>query len=165
MPATSTHTDNTYDLGGSFRAAISASPASQDPSSPEFEFLQNLSLSASDFEKRIAAYMTKVSERLQTPAGVEDYMLLAESRRRIFRPYPSSRCANANPLAEFSKTLPYATKIPKDWKYVEMTEDAEVRVMSEEGQQYVERGIAERYKQTPKQCHTVGAEGGCPYMG
>lgn len=107
--------------------------------------------------------MGKVTEHLQTSAGVEDYMLLAESRRRIFRPYPSSRGDTTNPLSEFTKTLPYATLIPQEWKHLEMMENGNVRVMGEEGQDYVQRKIAERFMQTPKQCHTVDAEGGCPF--
>lgn len=107
--------------------------------------------------------MNKVTERLRTSAGVDDFMLLAESRRRIFRPFPSSRCRITNPLSEFLKTLPYATLIPQDWKHVEMTENAQVTVMDAESERYVQKKIAERFKQTPKQCHTVDAEGGCPY--
>lgn len=162
VPDTCTFTNNAYSLSGTFRASISASPAAQDPSSPESEFLHNLTLSPAELSARIVAYMNKVTTRLQTPAGVEDYMLLAESRRRIFRPHPSSRCEATNPLSEFTKTLPYATLIPRDWRYMEMTEDAEVRVMGDESQNYVQWTIAERFMQTPKQCHTVGAEGGCP---
>lgn len=107
--------------------------------------------------------MEKVIARIQTQDGIDDYMLLAESRRRIFRPFPSSTGSDTNPLSEFSKSLPYATNIPKDWKYVEMTEDAHVRVMDEEGQRFVEKKIAERYKDTPRRCHTVDTEAGCPY--
>ncbi|KAH8144489.1 uncharacterized protein LAJ45_11500 [Morchella importuna] len=165
VPATSTVTSaGAYTLGDSFRASIAASPAAEDPCSSESEFLHNLTLSDTEFASRIVAYMDKVAERLRTPAGVEDYMHLAESRRRIFRPYPGSKSPTASPLSEFLMTLPYATAIPQDWKPVEMTEDGQVSVMAEESQDYVKRKIAERFRQTPKQCHTVVAgSGGCPY--
>lgn len=134
VPDTCTFTCGSYTLSDSFRASISASPAAQDPSSPESEFLHNLTLSPAELGARIVAYMNKITERLRSSAGVDDYMLLAESRRRIFRPYPSSRGKTTNPLSEFTKTLPYATLIPQEWKHLEMTEDAEVRVMGDEGQ-------------------------------
>lgn len=48
---------------------------------------------------------------LQTSTGVEDYMLLAESRYCIFWLYLSSRGNTANPLSEFTKTLPYSLRV------------------------------------------------------
>lgn len=95
-------------IEASIRAIPNPSSATLNRSSPEFQLLLNISqarTSPSEFKRtcasRIAAYMTKVAARLNTAAGVKDYMLLAESRRRLFRPLASSQDASTNPLPGF----------------------------------------------------------------
>lgn len=156
----------TTTLMDSILAAVQASAASKDPKSAEYEFLQNVSTPDSELAARVVSYMAKVRARAETQEGIDDYMLLAESRRRIFRPYPSSDSPDTNPLSEFAKTLPYATNIPQVWNFVEMTEDAQVRVLDALGQNYMKKKIAEKFMlDTPRKCHALAPDEaqGCPF--
>ncbi|KAJ0426754.1 hypothetical protein BJY00DRAFT_306749 [Aspergillus carlsbadensis] len=103
MPPSATLVNNTYSLDDDSIAALKQSPhASQesDVENVEKEFLdlyENYNLAT--MSSRVSRYAERVKERLQTAEGVFDYMLLAESRRRIYRPLP---------LNEFGLTLPFA---------------------------------------------------------
>lgn len=88
-----------YDLDNKFLEAVRASPQATQEGSPEFQFLALRGRNRDQHRKEVEVYMEKVKVRLLTPDGVLDYMTLAESRRRIFRPLP---------LNEFGYTLPYA---------------------------------------------------------
>ncbi|RYP20438.1 hypothetical protein DL765_002814 [Monosporascus sp. GIB2] len=81
--------------------------------SPEAEFLELLSQPDLEQEakRRIQKYVNNINAKLATKEGVLGYMRLAESKRRMFRPPPSSR-RPVHPLAEFDLSLPYASKMP-----------------------------------------------------
>lgn len=88
--------------------AIMASAASQVTGTPEAEFRANWELEDSGwqsiFAARIEEYLTAVSTRIATADGFDDYVRLAESRRREFR---------AMRLNEFSLTLPVTNIAPE----------------------------------------------------
>lgn len=95
-----------------------------DPkTSPEAEFLELLSNPDVEQEarKRLQAYVDNINKKLSTKEGVSDYMALAETKRRMFRPPPSTR-RPVHPLAEFDLSLPYASAIDpgqKEWKMMQ----------------------------------------------
>ncbi|MFB6805141.1 hypothetical protein [Streptomyces sp. NPDC056387] len=68
------------------------------------------------FGQRVDAYLRRVTQQIQTAAGFDDYVRLAESRRRQFR---------LMKLNEFELTLP-VTNIPPDAPPLAMREDATV---------------------------------------
>jgi hypothetical protein len=92
-----------------------------DPkTSPEAEFLDYLS--RDDLEqvakKKIVDYVNNINRLLTSKDGVLGYMKLAETKRRMFRPPPSTR-RPVHPLAEFDLSLPYASKMgpfSQEWK-------------------------------------------------
>jgi hypothetical protein len=93
-------------FGGAFTSAVEASPAAQDPTSPEAELLRYLRSPEDTWEQQLAgsleAYWSALSSKLSDPAGFEDVFRLAESRRRQFR---------KRPRAEFGLTLPVASSL------------------------------------------------------
>ncbi|MFD7835295.1 hypothetical protein [Streptomyces sp. NPDC059761] len=68
------------------------------------------------FGQRVDAYLRKVTQQIQTASGFDDYVRLAESRRRQFR---------LMKLNEFELTLP-VTNIPPGAPPLAMREDATV---------------------------------------
>jgi hypothetical protein len=72
------------------------------------------------FGQRVDAYLRKVSARARTEEGFDDYVRLAESRRRQFR---------AMRLNEFELTLP-VTDVPADSPPLAMSEEATVVPLS-----------------------------------
>ena len=129
VPQESSYTNGQYDLSKKFREQIVQSAAAKDPTSPEAEYLSSLN-TGDDFLDVFAA------RRMQTPEGVEDYMRLAESRRRMFRPHPGSDGPGTHSLSEFKMTLPFARNIAANEPWLEMMEDATVRKMDDQGQEY-----------------------------
>ena len=124
IPTTTTLTGNTYDLEANFIAAVKASDAFKDQSSPEYAFVQLLNVSTDVSQARIQAYLNNVSQKLQKYKGLRDYMKLAESRRRIYRPLP---------LDEFGFTLPYARNLDPSTPWYEMTEKGCIQAIPPEG--------------------------------
>ncbi|MER7707681.1 hypothetical protein ABTX81_32870 [Kitasatospora sp. NPDC097605] len=100
--------------------AITEAAGTLPAGSPEARFAADWALPDADwpqaFADRIDTYLGHVSARIGTRAGFEDYVRLAESRRRDFR---------AMRLNEFDLTLP-ATDIPADAPRLAMLEDATV---------------------------------------
>ena len=72
------------------------------------------------FGQRVDAYLRKVTEQIRTESGFDDYVRLAESRRRQFR---------LMKLNEFELTLP-VTNIPPGAPPLAMREDATVAELS-----------------------------------
>jgi len=101
------------------QAIVNASQTSPQDS-PEREFAANWQLGATAWqaaiEQRLTAYMVAVTQHLTTQAGFFDYVRLAESRRREFRP---------RPLNEFSLLLP-VTNTPADAPLLQMRADGSV---------------------------------------
>lgn len=88
--------------------------------SPEAQFADHWRLADADwrdvFASRIQDYVNAVTLRIGTDQGFDDYVRLAESRRREFK---SSR------LNEFTLTLP-VTNIPPDAPLLQMNEDGTI---------------------------------------
>jgi len=117
-----------YDLHVGIVANIEKSAGARESESPEFEFLHYLHQKelSSYCVKLLQEYTQNITKNLQISARVQDYLLLAESRRRIFRPPPiTSRPQHS--LAEFPMTLPYACKIKPGDRLFEMAPTARIR--------------------------------------
>ncbi|KQR77289.1 hypothetical protein ASF98_21315 [Arthrobacter sp. Leaf337] len=88
--------------------------------SPEFEFAAYWMLTdeawPKEFAQKIEHYMTSVNRRIATPAGVDDYIRLSESRRREFK---------AMKINEFTLTLP-VTNIPANAPLLDTRPDGTV---------------------------------------
>jgi hypothetical protein len=129
--ATYNTTTKSYDMDKVFTDAVKASPRIKDTTSPEYEFVQNLSRPTSFFSDMLSSYISKTQKRLKTQDGVSDYLKLAESRRRIYRPLP---------LDEFAFTLPWALS----WKYtkpLEMTSEGTIQEIDVRGQKFFDTWI------------------------
>ena len=124
IPTITTLTGNTYDLEANFIAAVKSSDSFKDQSSPEYTFVQLLNVSTNDLQKRIQTYLNNVFKRLKKYEGLRDYMKLAESRRRIYRPLP---------LDEFGFTLPYARNLDPSTPWYEMTEQGTIQPIPPDG--------------------------------
>ena len=101
--------------------------------SPEREFLDNLGpdekgLPVIAHQTRIFIYATKVSNNLGSSGYVLDYLRLAESRRRLFRPLPQNF---------FGSNLPYCLGIDPAAPFLEMTEEGTVREIPATGVRYL----------------------------
>ncbi|ERF76404.1 hypothetical protein EPUS_06962 [Endocarpon pusillum Z07020] len=117
----------TYDLESQLIANVKKSHSfkSGDTESPEHQFISLLDVKLEDMRSRIKRYFDNVVTRLNTLDGMIDYLTLAESRRRIFRPVP---------LNEFGPTLPYAVKYGHEQgARFEMTENGEIQPMDARG--------------------------------
>jgi tyrosinase len=87
--------------------------------------------SISEYQAMITDYVVKVQARLATQDGISDYLKLAESRRRIYRPVP---------LDEFAFTLPWAWLWPHE-RPLEMTPDGTIREISDRGKKFFDEWI------------------------
>jgi hypothetical protein len=120
VPATARVTDAGSDLPGTMGAAIADAARALPADSPEREFLAWWGVPEdrwrAEFTIRIERYVAAIVERLAAPAGFDDYVRLAESRRREYR---------RQPLNEFLLTLP-TTNIPTDSAPLRMNEDGTV---------------------------------------
>jgi hypothetical protein len=113
--------DSSGGLSQRIAETIITSVASQRAGTPEAQFRVNWELGESEwpevFATRIEEYLTRVSARITTAQGFDDYVRLAESRRREFK---------AMRLNEFSLTLP-VTNIPPEAPLLQMQPDGTVR--------------------------------------
>lgn len=132
VPTATTLNGTTYDLESTFISTVKASSAFKDSSSPEYAFIQLLGAPLTTHQDRIKAYIDNVSKRLNSYDGLLDYMRLAESRRRIYRPLP---------LDEFGATLPYARELGPELPMYEMTEAGTIQPMPDEGTAFLQSWI------------------------
>ncbi|MFC4508427.1 MULTISPECIES: hypothetical protein [Streptomyces] len=114
----------TVELCDKVAQAISDAARTLPADSPEGRFAAHWQVSddawRTVFGQRVDAYLRKVTERIRTESGFDDYVRLAESRRRQFR---------LMKLNEFELTLP-VTDIPPDAPPLAMREDATVAELS-----------------------------------
>lgn len=117
VPTTPTATDA---LGDRIAQRILAAAATLPADSPEAQFAANWNRPEvtwrEDFAQRLTTYLAQVQARITTEDGFDDYVRLAESRRRRFK---------AMRLNEFELTLP-TTNIPAGAPALRMREDATV---------------------------------------
>ncbi|KAI9655095.1 MAG: hypothetical protein M1821_005578 [Bathelium mastoideum] len=130
LPQSATLTGSMYDFEAQFVDAVRRSKYNKDPNSPESQFLALYDKPPDHFQSIFSTYFSKIQKRLKTQEGVSDYLKLAESRRRIFRPLP---------LDEFGAQLPYALGLKPDWKKVEMTQDGTITDIPQRGLEFFER--------------------------
>lgn len=107
-------------LGSEAADSIRSAAESAGAGSPEAEFAANWAVGAgwqAAFAERIEAYLAKAAARLDSDDGFEDYVRLAESRRRDIRKHP---------LSEFDLLLP-RTNIGSGAPALEMQPDGTVR--------------------------------------
>jgi hypothetical protein len=129
MPTTATIDLAAGGLSQQIAQVISQAAQDQPADSPEAEFNANWELADSDwrnvFAAKIEAYMTAVSNRISSVEGFDDYVRLAESRRREFKRMR---------LNEFSLTLP-TTNIPVGAPLLQMQSDATIHEKSDSSHQ------------------------------
>ena len=96
--------------------------------SPEYQFVELLKAdlaahqaAISSYFRAVVAYLTGKNTRAQ---AIVDYLRLAESRRRIYRPLP---------LDEFGSSMPYALGIPYDNGWLEMRPDGRIQPIPARG--------------------------------
>lgn len=122
VPQQTTFNGTSYDLDSAFIANVKASSyaKSQVADSPEVQFLNLLQVDLPTHQLSVAKYVAAANKNIKTAQGILDYMKLAETRRRIYRPLP---------LDEFGFTLPYAMALPYDEPWYEMTSTGQIQVM------------------------------------
>jgi hypothetical protein len=124
VPTTATIDPAAGGLSQQIAQVISQAAKGQPADSPEAEFKTNWELADPDwknvFATKIETYMTAVSNRISSVEGFDDYVRLAESRRREFKRMR---------LNEFSLTLP-ATNIPVDAPLLQMQPNATIHEKS-----------------------------------
>ncbi|KAL7813367.1 hypothetical protein V8C26DRAFT_405712 [Trichoderma gracile] len=130
VPQSTTFDGNAYDLDARFVENVKNSPWAKIDGTPEQQFLQLLDCTLQDHQKSISDYFDAIKTRMKTEPrkALYDYLSLAESRRRIYRPLP---------LDEFGYTMPYATKMPFTTPFLEMTAHGKVVPMPERGQTFL----------------------------
>jgi hypothetical protein len=121
VPDAATVKGGQSDLPAKFADAVKAAAAGLPADSAEAQFLANWTLPDDQwrptFEGRIKAYLTAVTPRLKTQEGVNDYVRLAESRRREF---------GARPLHEAFPLMLPVSNIPPNAPPLQMNADATV---------------------------------------
>ncbi|KAK6352357.1 hypothetical protein TWF730_009186 [Orbilia blumenaviensis] len=116
---------NTYDLDTQFIDNLRNSSYASQPDSPEAQFLEYYqTFQPSSVTLKIKNYIGAISRNFKSPAYIKQYLQLAESKRRIYRPLP---------LDEFGYTLPYARGIEQTAPWLEMTDTGEVQNMDQRG--------------------------------
>lgn len=119
VPGSVQRQNGAFDFESQYVQNIEASLSGIDDPGPANQFIANWELGDDwkpAFEQRVEAYFASIQQKLQTQSGYDDYVRLAESRRREFR---------RRPLAEFDFTLP-VTNIPNDAPSLQMFEDGSV---------------------------------------
>ncbi|KAL5589898.1 hypothetical protein FOVSG1_011765 [Fusarium oxysporum f. sp. vasinfectum] len=91
---------------------------------PEAEFLLNLEKPLIEHQIRISNYTNQVAQNLGDATWILNYLKLAESRRRMFRPMP---------MNFFGSNIPYCLAMPLGHPWLEMTEQASVRPIPKRG--------------------------------
>ena len=121
MPTAATLDPAAGGLSQQIAAVISKAADGHPADSPEAEFKANWELAESEwqnvFASRIESYLAAVTERISSVAGFDDYVRLAESRRREFKRMR---------LNEFALTLP-VTNIPLDAPLLQMRPDGTIQ--------------------------------------
>lgn len=158
----------TYDVLPQFVASVRASPNALILGTGEHEILQLLDTPddawVSVFTDRVNRYLRQVNARLTGPdaaAAVQDYMVYAEGRRRLYKGWENSK-PNGVGLDEFRLTLPIAAQ-PDPFPLTEMTESGQIVVLKEVPRALARwhRGNLDLDDQSAEQAH-VHATGGCP---
>lgn len=105
------------DIETKFVASLENSESDAEFDSPQKEFLENWKLPENDwkqvFAEKINDYFAQLGEKAKTENGFDDWVRLADSRRREFR---------KRKLAEFRLTTP-TTNIPNDTPFLQMNSD------------------------------------------
>jgi hypothetical protein len=153
-----------YDIEAKFVAAVRASAMAAQEGSPERDFLDAYDSAGEDaytlqtaetaLMERLDQYLKKVKSGLKK-GKLEDYIRLAESRRRLYRPLP---------LNEFGVQLPYALNIPQDTAPLEMLADATVKEIPERGVAFLKGWLGSLHGYDPY-LMPAKAGGGCPMGG
>ncbi|KAF9459692.1 hypothetical protein BDZ94DRAFT_1002093 [Collybia nuda] len=160
----------TYNVIEQFTANVRASPGASDPASPEYEVLQLLDTPddqyVAKFTERVNSYLKRVASRFATneitrQAAIDEYMLFAEGRRRLYKGFEDSKPDGAG-LDEFRLTLPIAMQ-PDPFILTNMTETGEIQVMPEE-EAVIFKEPLRKSRDTPGSHPVVrwASRGGCP---
>jgi hypothetical protein len=129
LPQTAIYDGKSYNLEDEFIKAVKSSQwvGEEHPDSPENEFLRLLNVDVETHQKTMLDYLAAVQKRMKDEpvAALTDYLTVAESRRRIYRPLP---------LNEFGPSLPFALALdPNKPLLVEMKPDGTIQDIQERG--------------------------------
>ncbi|KAJ6564431.1 hypothetical protein B0H19DRAFT_1233344 [Mycena capillaripes] len=161
----------TYNVIEQFIANVRASPPASDSTSPEYEVLQLLATPddtyTKEFTDRMNNYLARVAARFSpnltaTQEAIDEYMLLAEIRRQLFKGFEYSKPDGVG-LDEFRLTLPIAAK-PDPFVLANMTGTGDVEVMSEK-EAIIVKGPSRKAHGLPYGHPTIGkwhAGASCP---
>ncbi|KAH6655911.1 hypothetical protein BKA67DRAFT_603635 [Truncatella angustata] len=131
-PQDTTFDGSSYDLDARFVANVKLSPWVQAGvvDSPEYQLIALLGATLESHQTKIQKYFSAIQERMNNNSveALTDYLTLAETRRRIYRPLP---------LDEFGYTLPYAKSISPDAPFMEMKPDGTIGAMPARGQTFL----------------------------
>ncbi|KAJ4006408.1 hypothetical protein NW766_010495 [Fusarium irregulare] len=120
----------TYDLEQNFIRAIEQRMEGKgdlkklEDEWPEAEFLLNLKRPLIEHQIRISNYTNAVANNLQNSQWLLQYLKLAESRRRMFRPMP---------MNFFGSNIPYCLAMTVTDPWLEMTETGTVQEINKDG--------------------------------
>jgi hypothetical protein len=120
----------TYDLENNFITAIrqrmdgKGNLEDLQDEWPEAEFLCNLEKPLIEHQIRIYNYTGSVANNLGDSKWILEYLKLAESRRRMFRPMP---------MNFFGSNIPYCLAMTVDHPWLEMTEEGKVQDIPKQG--------------------------------
>ena len=113
-----------YNLEVQFITAVRASSYMSDSTSPEYQFIQLYDKPPTSFQTIFLNYFGNIQKQLKTLQGISNYLMLAEARRRIYRPLP---------LDEFGAQLPYALSLTPSWQGVEIASDGTITAIPQRG--------------------------------
>ncbi|KAK3312168.1 hypothetical protein B0H66DRAFT_485841, partial [Apodospora peruviana] len=136
VPQQTTWSGSAYDLEARFIQNVTESAYVKCgiTDSPEYRFIELLKVNLSTHQKNINNYFGAIMTYLKRPdtraQAIIDYLSLAESRRRIYRPLP---------LDEFGSSMPYALSIPYGSPVMEMRSDGRIQPMSTRGVDFLKQ--------------------------
>lgn len=149
--------EDQYQLGKDLVEAIKYAMISLelDPeTSPEAEFLKLAAIEdiSAEAQAMITSYVENINAKLKSREGILDYMKVAETKRRKFRPHKRTQ-KPSHPLAEFDMSLPYAAKLGLD--------EGDNWIMRPDGRAE-EEGLLQNYWH-PRNTQNHFSASGCPF--
>ncbi|SPO00290.1 uncharacterized protein DNG_03135 [Cephalotrichum gorgonifer] len=133
VPTDTVFDGKAYDLDARFIENVKKSQYARQKieGSPEYELIKILDVDLKTHQDSILMYFQAIQARMkENPvATLQDYLTLAESRRRIYRPLP---------LDEFGPTMPFALALdPRQPLFKEMAADGTIQNMPDRGKTFL----------------------------
>ena len=157
VPQQTSWSGSAYDLETRFIQNVTESSYAKGgiTDSPEYQFIELLKVDLSTHQKTISSYFGAIMVYLKGPdtraQAIVDYLTLAESRRRIYRPLP---------LDEFGSSMPYALSIPFDSPIMEMRLDGRIQPIPERGVEFLQKWTSSLSSVNPELIPTAAETSG-----